>query len=49
MEPIFISHTEKDIPVANEIIRRLEDSGYKTWHLERNRLTGLSWRENARW
>jgi hypothetical protein len=48
MGPIFISHSEKDLPPVNKIIRGLE-GGYKTWYFERDSLPGLPWRENARW
>jgi hypothetical protein len=49
MGPIFISHSEKDLPVVNEILKGLEYAGYKTWYFERDSLPGLPWRENARW
>jgi class 3 adenylate cyclase/tetratricopeptide (TPR) repeat protein len=43
MSHIFISHSEKDLPVANEIIRGLEDSGYSTWYFERDMVAGTSY------
>jgi len=49
MGPIFISHSEKDLPVVNEILKGLEYAGYKTWYFERDSLPGLSWRENVVW
>jgi class 3 adenylate cyclase/tetratricopeptide (TPR) repeat protein len=43
MSHIFISHSERDLPVANEIIRGLEDSGYSTWYFERDVMPGTSY------
>jgi len=43
MGRIFISHSESDLPVANEIIRGLEDSGYSTWYFERDIVPGTSY------
>ena len=40
---IFISHSEKDLPIANEIIKGLEDSGYSTWYFERDIVPGTSY------
>ena len=40
---IFISHSEKDLPIANEIIKGLEDSGYSTWYFERDIMPGTSY------
>lgn len=43
MSHIFISHSERDLPVATEIIRGLEDSGYSTWYFERDIVPGTSY------
>jgi class 3 adenylate cyclase/tetratricopeptide (TPR) repeat protein len=43
MGHIFISHSERDLPVANEIIRGLESSGYSTWYFERDMVPGTSY------
>jgi class 3 adenylate cyclase/tetratricopeptide (TPR) repeat protein/predicted transcriptional regulator len=43
MGPIFISHTEKDLTVVNEIINELEEAGYRTWYFERDTLPGTSY------
>jgi len=43
MSHIFISHSERDLPVANEIIRGLEGSGYSTWYFERDIVPGTSY------
>jgi hypothetical protein len=36
MGPIFISHSEKDLHIVNEIIKSLEDAGYQTWYFKRD-------------
>jgi class 3 adenylate cyclase/tetratricopeptide (TPR) repeat protein len=43
MSLIFLSHTEKDFPLAEEIARGLEDAGYSTWYYERDTLPGTSY------
>lgn len=43
MGTVFISHSEKDLGTVNEIIRRLEQAGYRTWCFERDVLPGSSY------
>lgn len=43
MGTIFISHTEKDLPIVNQIIIGLEQAGYGTWYFERDVLPGTSY------
>jgi class 3 adenylate cyclase len=43
MSRIFVSHTEKDLAVVNEIVKGLEDAGYPTWYFERDTLPGISY------
>jgi len=32
MEHIFVSHSENDFHIFNQIISVLEDAGYQTWY-----------------
>jgi len=43
MGPIFISHSEKDLALVNEMARGLEAAGYSTWYFERDVLPGASY------
>jgi len=43
MSTIFVSHSEKDLGIVNEIIRGLEQAGYGTWYFERDILPGSSY------
>ena len=43
MSLIFISHSEKDKDVMEEIARGLEDAGYSTWYFERDVFPGSSY------
>jgi class 3 adenylate cyclase/tetratricopeptide (TPR) repeat protein len=43
MGRIFISHSERDLPVAAEIVRGLEGAGYPTWYFERDIVPGTSY------
>ncbi len=43
MSLIFLSHTEKDFPLADEIARGLEEAGYSAWYYERDTLAGMSY------
>jgi len=40
---VFISHSEKDLGLVDEIIRGLEQAGYHTWYFERDVLPGTSY------
>jgi TIR domain len=40
---VFISHSEKDLGLVDEIIRGLEKAGYRTWYFERDVLPGTSY------
>ena len=43
MGTVFISHSEKDLGLVDEIIRGLEKAGYRTWYFERDVLPGTSY------
>jgi hypothetical protein len=43
MGPIFISHSEKDLALVNEMARGLEAAGYSTWYFERDVVPGTSY------
>lgn len=43
MGAIFISHSEKDLPIVSEIAGSLERAGYRTWYFERDVLPGTSY------
>ena len=43
MGTVFISHSEKDLGLVDEIIRGLEQAGYHTWYFERDVLPGTSY------
>ena len=43
MSLIFLSHTEKDFPVSEELARGLEEAGYSTWYYERDTIPGMSY------
>jgi predicted ATPase/class 3 adenylate cyclase len=43
MGPVFISHSEKDLPIVSRIIEGLEEAGYRTWYFERDIIPGTSY------
>ena len=43
MGTVFISHSEKDLGLVDEIIRGLQQAGYPTWYFERDILPGTSY------
>ena len=43
MGTVFISHSEKDLGLVDEIIRGLQQAGYRTWYFERDILPGTSY------
>jgi hypothetical protein len=40
---VFISHSEKDLGLVDEIIRGLQQAGYRTWYFERDILPDTSY------
>ena len=43
MGTVFISHSEKDLGLVDEIIRGLQQAGYRTWYFERDILPGTGY------